>query len=408
MGFSQQMQALRRKSGLTPEQLSAELGATRRELAAWEAGRALPDAERILTLARLFDVSLDELLDIQSVDPDESERGGLTAAQLRAMGELLAVEQIARRQSGRRLLLGGGAALLLAALALLGLDQRAGRLERELVLLRGQLYETDGAVDERLGAMAGRLEEALSRQGAVAVDWNYEILAVDLAKEELRLRLSALPRRLAEGARVLFIAEGPDFPARAVQASADGETGAVTGELTLPLSDEIKLLARIESPEGSESQWLGDLVGLRSDAGMDATAQFTGEIGTDEGAVTFNGRIDGSLYFETGGLADVAPQSAALILMRDGEAVETLPVALPPVETADGEGEGTFGGLARRLDAATVLRERLDCAPGQTAELVLEVADTRGNTLRTLVFRYRLNERGEPEAVDEALWSTAL
>lgn len=62
MTFGEKLQKLRRGSGLSQEQLAEKLDVTRQAVSKWELGDSLPDAGRILTLSRLFDVSTDYLL----------------------------------------------------------------------------------------------------------------------------------------------------------------------------------------------------------------------------------------------------------------------------------------------------------------------------------------------------------
>ena len=59
MTFGEKLQKLRRGSGLSQEQLAEKLDVTRQAVSKWELGDSLPDAGRILTLSRLFDVSTD-------------------------------------------------------------------------------------------------------------------------------------------------------------------------------------------------------------------------------------------------------------------------------------------------------------------------------------------------------------
>lgn len=52
----------RRSSGFSQEALAAELGVSRQAVSKWERGEASPDTENLIALARLYGVTLDELL----------------------------------------------------------------------------------------------------------------------------------------------------------------------------------------------------------------------------------------------------------------------------------------------------------------------------------------------------------
>jgi len=60
---------LRKKSGLSQEELAAKLGLSRQAVSKWERAEASPDTDNLICLAKLYGVSLDNLLDTdQSVD----------------------------------------------------------------------------------------------------------------------------------------------------------------------------------------------------------------------------------------------------------------------------------------------------------------------------------------------------
>lgn len=64
--FSDNLTALRRLSRRTQEDVAEQVGVSRQALAKWESGETLPDIERSRLLARLYGVSLDELVSHQS------------------------------------------------------------------------------------------------------------------------------------------------------------------------------------------------------------------------------------------------------------------------------------------------------------------------------------------------------
>ena len=62
MKFSEKLIDLRRKSGLTQEELAEKINISRQSLSKWELGTSTPDTENILKLSRVFNVSTDYLL----------------------------------------------------------------------------------------------------------------------------------------------------------------------------------------------------------------------------------------------------------------------------------------------------------------------------------------------------------
>ena len=62
MTFNEKLLTLRKKAGLSQEELAEKLDVSRQAVSRWEMGAALPDAKNILELSRIFRVSADMLL----------------------------------------------------------------------------------------------------------------------------------------------------------------------------------------------------------------------------------------------------------------------------------------------------------------------------------------------------------
>jgi transcriptional regulator with XRE-family HTH domain len=62
MAFSEKLYELRKKRGLSQEELAEALDVSRQAISKWESGRALPEAGKLLTVSEYFGVSLDELM----------------------------------------------------------------------------------------------------------------------------------------------------------------------------------------------------------------------------------------------------------------------------------------------------------------------------------------------------------
>ena len=54
--------ALRRAHGYSQEELATRLGVSRQAVSKWERAESSPDTDNLIALARLYSVSLDELL----------------------------------------------------------------------------------------------------------------------------------------------------------------------------------------------------------------------------------------------------------------------------------------------------------------------------------------------------------
>lgn len=62
MALSEKLYELRKKSGLSQEQLAEKLGVSRQAISKWESDKAVPESDTLLTISRYFHVTLDDLL----------------------------------------------------------------------------------------------------------------------------------------------------------------------------------------------------------------------------------------------------------------------------------------------------------------------------------------------------------
>ena len=68
--------ALRKENHLSQEALAEKLGISRQAVSKWERAEASPDTDNLIALAKLYHVSLDELLRIHEEDERDSADGG--------------------------------------------------------------------------------------------------------------------------------------------------------------------------------------------------------------------------------------------------------------------------------------------------------------------------------------------
>ena len=66
--LSEKINQLRKKSGLSQEQLAEQLNVSRQAISKWESGTAVPESEKLITISNYFGVSVDYLLKDEVVD----------------------------------------------------------------------------------------------------------------------------------------------------------------------------------------------------------------------------------------------------------------------------------------------------------------------------------------------------
>ena len=79
MHFNDRLADLRRKKGLSQEQLGYELGVSRQTVSKWELGQSYPDFQRLVLLSDYYEMSLDELVrgvdvgDVRALNESEKQ-----------------------------------------------------------------------------------------------------------------------------------------------------------------------------------------------------------------------------------------------------------------------------------------------------------------------------------------------
>ena len=67
MEFNEKLQELRKRKGLTQEELAEVLYVSRTAISKWESGRGFPNIESLKAISKFFSVSLDELLSSEEI-----------------------------------------------------------------------------------------------------------------------------------------------------------------------------------------------------------------------------------------------------------------------------------------------------------------------------------------------------
>ena len=71
--FSSKLLELRRRKGLSQEELADRLGVTRQSVSKWEGGAAMPELSKLVALSELFSVSVDYLVKDYLEEPERPE-----------------------------------------------------------------------------------------------------------------------------------------------------------------------------------------------------------------------------------------------------------------------------------------------------------------------------------------------
>ena len=71
VGMKERLIRLRQEQGLSQSGLAEALGVSRQAVSRWETGAAMPSAENLLCLSRLYGVPMDELIRGEEAEPEQ-------------------------------------------------------------------------------------------------------------------------------------------------------------------------------------------------------------------------------------------------------------------------------------------------------------------------------------------------
>ena len=83
MKFNEKLLDLRKKKGLSQDEMGYELGVSRQTISKWESGQSYPDFQKLVLISDYFELSLDEL--IKGVDIQEVRDKDISAKQMNAL-----------------------------------------------------------------------------------------------------------------------------------------------------------------------------------------------------------------------------------------------------------------------------------------------------------------------------------
>ena len=74
MKFCDKLQKLRKENNITQELLADKLNVSRQAVSKWESGTAYPDTEKLIQISKIFNVSLDELINDNKTTKEENKK----------------------------------------------------------------------------------------------------------------------------------------------------------------------------------------------------------------------------------------------------------------------------------------------------------------------------------------------
>ncbi len=91
------LKTLRKNKGLSQEELSIKLNVVRQTISKWETGLSIPDAEMLITISKLFETPVSEILG-ESIEEKETNDLKVISEKLEVINEQLSISKKQKRK----------------------------------------------------------------------------------------------------------------------------------------------------------------------------------------------------------------------------------------------------------------------------------------------------------------------
>ncbi len=231
----------RKKLGLSQEALGEKVGVSRQAISKWEADGAVPEIDKLITLGRLFGVSVDWLL---GMDPPARQEETVPQIPEEPARTLTLWEKIGTHPAWQNL------ACLVVALAAVVIAfsffvrvYRIQNMELDMMLLQSDVTRLEHRI-----AQLEFLQNTEDRSGTLLALYNFA-LEPAAEKPETDVTFSATPRNWQEEDQAYLCVSGSIAPIR-IPCRWDGDS--LSASFTLDFADGYELSFVIEHADGSQ------------------------------------------------------------------------------------------------------------------------------------------------------------
>ena len=237
----------RKKLNISQVGLATRLDVSRQAISKWESDAAIPEIDKLISLSRLFGVSVGWLLGVE--DPAVPQEATFSEDHYKIMEELVKKYQTPPKPhlTVFHYLFAIGASLLI----FLFLYGATSRLEKHILMYDASIAE----LDRRLEALEA-LPQVTGTPGQLLAGYSFDLYPLTKTKSTHRVKVtfSAVPHVWGqEDTGYLCISGGGDTT-EPVRAACRWENGRLTAEVTLDVADGYALCFSAEHSDGSREQ----------------------------------------------------------------------------------------------------------------------------------------------------------
>lgn len=273
MTIGQRIAQKRKERGLSQEALGEALGVSRQSVYKWESDNALPEIDKLITMSKLFGVTIGWLLGVEETEsgggasappPPEEGNPELTEAQLKMVEEIVDRYLAARQPRKKRRWPWVIAAGLVLVVAFTKLQGDLQQIRNEYGSLRFAVDSIDRNVGYQIGSITDQMEEILRSQNDLTVSHSAKLISADYAANTVTFDLRATPRTYTDGMTAVFVA-GDGLAAVEVPAEA-GAGQEFSARLTCALTDNITISVVFVTGDMRETQKLEEYLYLYTES----------------------------------------------------------------------------------------------------------------------------------------------
>ena len=91
MKFDEKLMSLRKAKGWSQEELANKIGVSRQTISKWESSQTIPDMNKLMELSKIFEISVDELINEENKDENKNKVNIFTKINLKPTNILLII-----------------------------------------------------------------------------------------------------------------------------------------------------------------------------------------------------------------------------------------------------------------------------------------------------------------------------
>jgi len=264
MTLGQRIQELRKQKGLSQEGLGEALGVSRQAVSQWEGDNRIPELETLVTMSRLFEVTVGQLLGVEETFHQEEEHSDridedrLEAILRQYVAEASSYQQedawFTRWHLGVKSLV-AIVACVLATVVVVALVQN-NSLRRTVKLLQRDVSNLQVQVSNNqsnlVGTIRNTIYDVLAEEARLYHQFEWHLIDFDLENQTATVQLKATLKEYTAGSKLQFTASWRKVDDTEGTTNSDWVEGPdFTASVTLPLNYDTDIGIRVESPDGT-------------------------------------------------------------------------------------------------------------------------------------------------------------